>query len=66
MNNYIILTLDKLESIERRYGTLGTVIGVILIILTIAATVLTISFTLKFSFVVIQWIFTNFFGFKLF
>lgn len=66
MNNYIIMTLDKLEGIERRYGTLGTVIGVILIILTIVATVFIINFTLKFSFSVIQWIFTNFFGFKLF
>lgn len=66
MNNYILSKLDKLESIERRYGTLGTVIGVILIMLTLAVTVFIISHTLKFSFSVIQWIFTNFFGFKLF
>ena len=66
MNNYILMTLDKLESIERKYGTLGTVIGVILIILTLAVTAFIISHTLKFSFAVIQWIFTNFFGFKLF
>lgn len=66
MNNYIIMTLDKLEGIERKHGTLGTVIGVILIILTVVATVLAISFTLKFSFAIMQWIFTNFFGFKLF
>lgn len=66
MNNYILMTLDRLESIERRYGTLGTVIGVILIILTLVVTVFIISHTLKFSFAVIQWIFTNFFGFKLF
>ena len=66
MNNYILMTLDKLEGIERRYGTLGTIIGVALIILTVVATVLAISFALKFSFSVIQWIFTNFFGFKLF
>lgn len=66
MSNYIIMTLDKLEGIERRYGTLGTIIGVILIMLTIAVTVFIISGTLKFSFGVVQWIFTNFFGFKLF
>ena len=35
MSNYIIMTLDKLEGIERKHGTLGTVIGVILIILTL-------------------------------
>lgn len=66
MSNYIIMTLDKLEGIERKHGALGTVIGVILIILTVVATVFIISLTLKFSFAVIQWIFTNFFGFKLF
>lgn len=66
MSNYIIMTLDRLEGIERRYGTLGTVLGVILIILTIVATVFVINFTLKFSFATIQWILTNFFGFKLF
>ena len=48
--NYIMNTLDKLEVIEKEHGTLGTVVGVFLIILTLVITVLSINFILKFSF----------------
>ena len=66
MNNYIINTLDRLEVIERNHGTLGSVIGVLLIILTLVITVLSINFILKFSFGTIQWICVKFLGFNFF
>lgn len=64
--NYIMNTLDKLEVIEKEHGTLGTVIGVFLIILTLVITVLSINFILKFSFGTIQWICVKFLGFNFF
>ncbi|MDL5120607.1 hypothetical protein QRW90_16625 [Clostridioides difficile] len=66
MSNYIIGALEKLEIIERKYGLLGTIIGIILIILTLFTTLFAINIILKFSIEIIQWIFINFFGFKLY
>ena len=66
MSNYIIGALEKLEIIERKYGLLGTIIGIILIILTLSTTLFAINIILKFSIEIIQWIFINFFGFKLY
>lgn len=66
MSNYIIGALEKLEIIERKYGLLGTIIGIVLIILTLFTTLFAINIILKFSIEIIQWIFINFFGFKLY
>ncbi|MFR5470777.1 MAG: hypothetical protein ACLTG7_04525 [Romboutsia sp.] len=66
MSNYIIGALEKLEIIERKYGLLGTIIGIILIILTLFTTLFAINIILKFSIEIIQWIFINFFGFILY
>ena len=66
MSNYIIGALEKLEIIERKYGLLGTIIGIVLKILTLFTTLFAINIILKFSIEIIQWIFINFFGFKLY
>ena len=38
INNVVFVTLNKLEAIERKYGMIGTIFGIFLIILTTDAT----------------------------
>lgn len=66
INNVVFVTLNKLEAIERKYGMIGTIFGIFLIVLTIMATIFSIYVIVNGSFHILDWICKEFFGFKLF
>lgn len=62
----MIMLLERLEKLERRFGMLGTIIGITIILACFIATILTIKFLLELNFNVLQWVCKTFWGFKLY
>ena len=58
--------LDKLVEIEGNYGMIGSILGIIVIAIVSTISVLIVKAMLYINFQVIDWVFRNLWGFKLF
>lgn len=58
--------LDKLVELEGKYGMVGTIAGIIIILACMIASMVAINFIIKLNFEVIDWVCRNLWGFKLF
>ena len=58
--------LNKLVEIEKNYGKVGTMLGIIIIGTSITASLFTLVAMLKINLQVIEWVFRNLWGFKLY
>lgn len=58
--------LNKLVEIEGKYGMIGTIVGIIIIVTCMIVSMVAINFILKLNFEVIDWVCINLWGFKLF
>lgn len=58
--------LNKLVEIEGKYGMVGTIVGIIIIVTCMIVSMVAINFILKLNFEVIDWVCRNLWGFKLF
>lgn len=70
MEQILFRNLDMLEKIERRLNKeckmLGTVVGIVLILIVLAITFLSVYVAFTWGLHAIDWILRNFFGFRLF
>lgn len=66
MENLLLNTMDKLETIERKYGMIGTAIGIALIIIILAGIIAGIYALVVTGSHAIDWVLREFFGIKLF
>lgn len=66
MENLLLNTMDKLESIERKYGMIGTAIGIALIIIILAGIIAGVYALVVTGSHAIDWVLREFFGIKLF
>lgn len=48
--------MDKLEHIEKEYGSLGTIVGLLIMCVATMTTLIGIIFLLKFNLSVINWV----------
>ena len=62
----MIILLNKLEKLERRFGMLGTIMGIAIILVCFILSVVAIKFIVQLNINVIAWVCENFWGFKLF
>lgn len=58
--------LDKLVEIEGNYGMVGSILGIMIIAIVCTMSVLIVVAMLHLNFQVIDWVFRNLWGFKLF
>lgn len=58
--------LDKLVEIEGNYGMIGSILGIMIIAIVCTMSVLIVVAMLHLNFQVIDWVFRNLWGFKLF
>lgn len=58
--------LDKLVEIEGKYGMVGTIVGIIIILACMIVSMIIVRALLQFNFNVIDWVCREFFGFKFF
>lgn len=58
--------LDKLVEIEGNYGMVGSILGIMIIAIVCTMSVLFVVAMLNLNFQVIDWVFRNLWGFKLF
>ena len=66
MENLLLNTMDKLETIERKYGMIGTAIGIALILIILAGIIAGIYALVVTGSHAIDWVLREFFGIKLF
>lgn len=66
MEKLVIITMDKLEQLEKNKGVVGTVIGLILITLVIGTSIFGIATIMKYSVKLINIICIRYFGFRLY
>lgn len=62
----MIILLNKLEKLERRFGMLGTIMGIAIILVCFILSVVAIKFIVQLNINVIAWVCENFWGFKLY
>lgn len=62
----MIILLNKLEKLERRFGMLGTIMGIAIILVCFILSVVAIKFIVQLNINVIAWVCENLWGFKLF
>lgn len=58
--------LNKLVEIEKSYGMVGTMLGIMIIAIVCTMSVLFVVAILHLNFQIIDWVFRNLLGFKLF
>lgn len=62
----MIMLLDKLEEIEGKYGMIGTIFGIVIIVACIILSLFAMKLIMEFNFRVIDWVCRNLWGFKFF
>ena len=62
----MIMLLERLEKLERRFGMLGTIVGIVIILACFTLSILAIKFLLELNLNVVAWVCETFWGFKLY